>query len=194
LYLEKWSNTFLPLKAFCWTVLKNPLVWEEIQHGIKYINDADQNIIKISDKEERFNKFSYITNISKNKMSDWNTHLIITVEILSEVFEFMQSEGISFRNIHTILEFSLAIPGTSASIKRVFSIANAVWTDKKNSFLIETIKEVIITKTHFQDLSRNDFYTLILKKPKLLQEICLSQKYETSAQQEEPTTSISDRN
>jgi hypothetical protein len=53
---------------------------------------------------------------------------------------------------------------------------------------------VIVTKTNFQDLSCNDFYTLILKKPKLLQEIRLSRKYGTSAQKEEPTTSTSDEN
>jgi hypothetical protein len=46
----------------------------------------------------------------------------------------------------------------------------------------------------FQDLSCKDFYTLILKKPKLLKEICSSWKYGTSAQKEEPTTSTSDGN
>jgi hypothetical protein len=50
LYLEKWSNTFLPLNAFRWTLLKNPLVWEEIQHNIEYIADVDQNIMKIVPK------------------------------------------------------------------------------------------------------------------------------------------------
>jgi hypothetical protein len=127
-------------------------------------------------------------------MSDWNTNLITTVERWSEVFEFVQSEGISLRNIDIILEFSLTIPSTSASIEKVFSIKNALWTDKNNSFLVEPIKAVIVTKTHFQDLSCNDFYTLILNKPKLLQEICLSCKYGTSAQKEEPATSTSDRN
>jgi hypothetical protein len=48
--------------------------------------------------------------------------------------------------------FSLAIPSTSASIERAFSITNALWTDEKNSFLVETIKAVIVTKTHLQDL------------------------------------------
>jgi hypothetical protein len=99
LYLEKWSNTFLLLKVFCWTLLKNPLVWEEIQHIIKYIADVDQNIMKILDEDEHFNEFSHITNISKNKMSDWNMNLITTVERWSEVFKFVQSEGISLRNI-----------------------------------------------------------------------------------------------
>jgi hypothetical protein len=92
------------------------------------------------------------------------------------------------------LEFSLAIPGTSTSIERVFSITNALWTNEKNSFLVGTVKAVIVTKIHFQDLSCNDFYTLIEKKPKLLKEIRSSRKYGTSAQKEEPTTSTSDGN
>jgi hypothetical protein len=51
LYLEKWSNTFLQLKAIRWTLLKNHLVWEEIQHSIKYIADVDQNNMKILDED-----------------------------------------------------------------------------------------------------------------------------------------------
>jgi flagellar biosynthesis component FlhA len=81
--------------------------------------------MKILDEDELFNEFSR----TKNEMSDCNTNWNTSVERWSEVFEFLQSEGISLRNIHTILEFSLAIPGTSASIERVFSITNALWTD-----------------------------------------------------------------
>jgi hypothetical protein len=49
------------------------------------------------------------------------------------------------------LEFSFAIPGTSAAIERVFSITNALCTDKKSRFLVKIIKVVIVTKTHFED-------------------------------------------
>jgi hypothetical protein len=55
-------------------MLKNLLVWEEIEHSMKYIADADQNIMKILDEDELFNEFSHTTNISKNKMSDCNTN------------------------------------------------------------------------------------------------------------------------
>jgi hypothetical protein len=96
--------------------------------------------------------------------------------------------------MHIISKFSLAIPGTSTSIERVFSITHALWTDEKNSFHIETIKAMIVTKTHFQDLSCNNFCTLILKNPKLLQEIHSFWKYGTSAQKEEPAASTSDGN
>jgi hypothetical protein len=47
------------------------------------------------------------------------------------------------------LEFFFAITGASAAIERVFSITSALWTDEKSRFLVETIKAVIVTKTHF---------------------------------------------
>jgi hypothetical protein len=74
-----------------------------------------------------------------------------------------------------------------AAMERVFSITNALWTDEKSRFLVETIKAVIVTKTHFQQLSCNDFYTLISNNPKSLQEIRSSTKYKTSAQEERTT-------
>jgi hypothetical protein len=43
---------------------------------------------------------------------------------------------------------------------------------------------VIVTKTHFEELSCNDFYNLISNNPKLLQEIHSSTKYNTSVQEE----------
>jgi hypothetical protein len=56
-----------------------------------------------------------------------------------------------------MLEFSFAIPGTGAAIERVFSITNALLTDEKSSFLVETIKAVIVTKTHSEELPCNGF-------------------------------------
>jgi hypothetical protein len=87
------------------------------------------------------------------------------------------------------LAFSFAIPGISAAIERVFSITNALWTDEKNCFLVETIKAVIVTKTYFEELSCNYFYTLISNYPKLFQEIRSSVKYKASAEEERTTPS-----
>jgi hypothetical protein len=73
LFFEKLSSTFLPLKAFRWTLLKNPLVWEESQHSSKYIADADQIIMNILNEYELFNDFSHITNIRRK----WVTGILI---------------------------------------------------------------------------------------------------------------------
>jgi hypothetical protein len=91
---------------------------------------------------------------------------------------------ISLKNTQLILESSFAIPGTSAAIDRVFSITDVLWTDEKSSFFVESIKAAIVTKTHFEELSCNNFYTLISNSPKLLQEIRSSTKYKTSTQEE----------
>jgi hypothetical protein len=87
------------------------------------------------------------------------------------------------------LEFSFAIPGSTAAIERVFSIVNALWADEKCRLLVETIKAVIVTKTHFQELSCNDFYTLISNNPKLLQEIRSFMMYKTFSQEKRTSPS-----
>jgi hypothetical protein len=104
------------------------------------------------------------------------------------MFEFVPSEFTSLKT-QFILEFSFAIPGTSAAIERVFSISNALWTDEKSRFLVETIKAVTVTKTHFEKLSCNDFYTFISNNPKLLLDIRSSTKYKTCAQEQRTTPS-----
>jgi hypothetical protein len=86
-------------------------------------------------------------------MDEWNTKSLTTFERWSEIFELVQSECISLKNTQLILEFSFAIPGTSAATERVFSITNALLTDEKSRFLVETTKAVIVTKTHFEELS-----------------------------------------
>jgi hypothetical protein len=90
----------------------------------------------------------------------------------------------------THVRISFAIPDTTAAIQRVLSNKNALWTEEKSRFLVENIKAVIVTKTHFEALSCNDFYTLISNNPKLLQEIRSPTKYKTSVQEERTTPSI----
>jgi hypothetical protein len=127
-------------------------------------------------------------------MDERNTKPLTAFEKWSEIFEFLRSECISLKNTQLNLEFSFAIPGTTATIERVFSITNALWADEKSRFLVETTKAVIVTKTHFEELSCNDFYTLISDNPKLLQKIRSSTKYKTSAQEERTTPSTSTGN
>jgi hypothetical protein len=71
---------------------------------------------------------------------------ITSFERWSQIFEFVRSECTSLKNTQLFLELSFAIPGTSAGIEREFSITNALWTDEKSRFLVETIKAVIVTK------------------------------------------------
>jgi hypothetical protein len=64
-----------------------------------------------------------------------------------------------------------------------------VWSDEKSRFLVETIKAVIVTKTHFEEYSCNDFCNFISDNRKLLREIRSATKYKTSAKEERTTPS-----
>jgi hypothetical protein len=68
----------------------------------------------------------------------------------------------------------------------------ALWTDEKSCFIVETIKAVIVTKTHFVELSCNDFSTLISDNTKLLQEIRSSTKHKASAQEERTPSTLTE--
>jgi hypothetical protein len=87
------------------------------------------------------------------------------------------------------LEFSFAVPGTSAAIHTVFPITNSLWTEEKCRLLVETIKAMIVIKSGFDELSWKHFYNLISNKPKLLQQILSPTRYETCAQEERTSTS-----
>jgi hypothetical protein len=78
----------------------------------------------------------------------------------------------------------LAIPGTNAAVERIFSTINVLWTNEKNRFLVETIKSIIIVKTHFKNYSCNECYKIVLKETKLLDAISSAQKY-TKIEKEE---------
>jgi hypothetical protein len=46
----------------------------------------------------------------------------------TEIFEFVWNESISLKETQLILEFSFVIPGTSAAIEKLFSVASVLWT------------------------------------------------------------------
>jgi hypothetical protein len=61
---------------------------------------------------------------------------ITTFERWSEIFEFVRSVCISLKNTQLILEFSFAIPGTSAVMESIFyHKCSADWQKKAVSLL-----------------------------------------------------------
>lgn len=97
-----------------------------------------------------------------------------------EIFETLEKNNISIKYFMIILEYSMAILGTNATVERVFSITNVLWIDEKNHFLVNTIRLIIIIKQHFKNLSCTEFHTFLLEHPQLLKLISSSEKYEKS--------------
>jgi hypothetical protein len=113
---------------------ENPAYYKAFAH-------VDKNIRNILDDERPLDECIHIANISKTKMDEWNTKSLTTFERWSEIFEFVRSECISLKNIQLILEFSSAVPGTSAAIERLFAIINALRLMKRAVSFLKPSKQ-----------------------------------------------------
>jgi hypothetical protein len=69
----------------------------------------------------------------------------------------------SFKNISTVLEFSLFLPGTNAAGERAFSLVNALWTDERNRLEVPTVKSTVPVKHHFRDYKCPEFHEFLLR-------------------------------
>ena len=72
--------------------------------------------------------------------------------------------------------------GTNAATERVFSHINGIWTDEKSNLSMGMLKSMIFSKLNLE-FDCKGFYEHILTKPKILEQIHGSEKYER------PTTS-----
>jgi hypothetical protein len=60
----------------------------------------------------------------------------------------------------------MCIPGTNASIERIFFLMNTTWTDEKNRFHVTIVKSMLIVKTFFKETCC-EFHNLLLKNEDL---------------------------
>jgi hypothetical protein len=61
----------------------------------------------------------------------------------------------TLKNISTVAEFSLSLPGTNAAEERVFSLVNALWTGERSRLEVSTVKSIVLVKHHFRNCGQN---------------------------------------
>jgi hypothetical protein len=83
----------------------------------------------------------------------------------------------TLRNISTVVEVSLSLPGTNAVGERVFSLVNALWTDERNRLELSTVKSIVLVKHHFRNYKCPEFHEFLLRNRKILEQIHSSAKY-----------------
>jgi hypothetical protein len=83
----------------------------------------------------------------------------------------------TLKNISTVLEFSLSLPGTNAAREGVFLLVNALWTDERNRLEVSTVKSIVLVKHHFRNYKCPEFHEFLLRNHKILEQIHCSAKY-----------------
>ncbi|KAJ8894048.1 hypothetical protein PR048_006658 [Dryococelus australis] len=65
----------------------------------------------------------------------------------------------------------------NASVERIFSMISSQWTKERNRLLPETVKSIITVVYNFKETTCENFYSYLLKNPKILNKISSSEKY-----------------
>jgi hypothetical protein len=163
-YVEKWGYHFEPIKVFRWIQILNFPIWSDIQECFKYI--IKNNPTLKFDEDELFDEFNRVINVMKVKMQNWKDSPKAE-DRWRKIFKILEKNNIPTKYFTIILKYSMA--ETNESVENVFSITNALWTDEKNRFLVDTIRSIIIvTKTHFPFVRKIVFRLFIILKLEFL--------------------------
>ena len=88
----------------------------------------------------------------------------------------MSELEINTPNLRKLSAVLMCLPGSNAPVERIFSQMNALWTDEKNRFLVETIKSILMIKSN-TNLSCDAFAKKLAKDKAILKKIHGSEKY-----------------
>lgn len=86
-----------------------------------------------------------------------------------------------------LVEFALCLPGTNASVERVFSTIKQLWRDERSRLEQNTIRAILFVKNNL-DYNCVDFYSFLKRKPDLLKQIAAQDKYSFKNVETDTTT------
>uniref|UniRef100_A0A034WRC0 HAT C-terminal dimerisation domain-containing protein n=1 Tax=Bactrocera dorsalis TaxID=27457 RepID=A0A034WRC0_BACDO len=75
-----------------------------------------------------------------------------------------------------IISYILSLPGTSATVERVFSLINQIWSDEKSQIKIETLRDLLYVRYNIK-MTCKEFFEFLKMQPKMLKEIASNEKY-----------------
>lgn len=185
-YIDLWLAPLKELKMFGWVTLKTPPQWKQVEAVMMKLNEQ-----KLYDAEENATKlhmqFAFVKNYcTEAKIKQWRDGGVSTVVRWVELFNHLNVEGCEYKEITKMVEYVLCLPGTSASVERVFSAVNKSWTAEKTKLHIDTLKAILTIKCNLK-LSCIDFYKYLISQPTLLRQIASKDKYKKRTENSEET-------
>lgn len=171
----------MELKIYSWVMLRKAPVWKEVEMVMNKLNDsklyaANKNSAKLH------KEFGYVKNFcSEAKIKKWKDENVTISKRWVEIFTHLETENCDYEEMAAIVEYVLCLPGSTASVERVFASMNKTWTDEKSQLKIETLKAILSTKINM-NMKCVEFYNWIHTKNDLLRKIKSKEKYYVQTQ------------
>ena len=129
---------------------------------------ANNSFFNINNDGKLFSEFTLLNEyITDKKISEWNTAKETTESRWVEIFKHFKNNNLEHQNILRIAEYMLCLPGTNASIERMFSLINKIWVAEKTQVVVRNNVEMDCLQ----------FFNFLKNRPDLLKEILSSEKY-----------------
>lgn len=159
-----------------WLSLRTKPEWDPIKSTMKMLSNHGYFDASANDSS-LFAQFGYVEKyVTTQKIDEWAKLNTTCEQRWIEIFRHFDRSFVPFKEIATLVEFGLSLPGTSAPAERVFSSINKMWTTEKTQLQIETLKSMIFVKQNF-NLSCLEFQSFPKANPKLVEQIGSQEKY-----------------
>lgn len=166
---------------YSWAVLRKVPLWKDVEDTMikldtKKLYDAKENAVKLH------RQFGYVkTYCSESKIKQWNDEKIPITNRWVEIFSHLERENCDFDEMAAIIEYILCMPGSTASVERVFSGMNKTWTEEKTKLTVETLKAILTVKVNLK-MTCLEVFTWLKSQPEMLRQIQSKEKYVVRAQ------------
>lgn len=183
-YLKTWTSQFRSFKMFGWIRLNDTLKWQDVEAVMRSLEE--NNLYNADEKAVHLHaQFRYVKEYcTSDKIKQWREEKITVVSRWVEVFTHLDKVECQFQEMSTIVEYILALPGTTASVERIFSAVNKTWTSDKTKLSVDTLAAIMAVKCNLKYTCIN-FYSYLLTQTNLLRQIGAKEKYSPTTESEE---------
>jgi hypothetical protein len=81
-----------------------------------------------------------------------------------------------YLKLQRLAEISLCLPGSNASVERVFSTMNLIWTSQRSKLCLQTVKSMLTVLTNFR-MTCQQFAAKLGSRQDILKKVHSSEKY-----------------
>lgn len=172
-----WTKQFGEVSDFAWATARKPPEWDLFKSTLKSIQEKGFLKEEGDVSVQMFRQFGYLkAYMTVEKISKWNSDKTPPDLRWVECFKHFDENEVPYHLISMIIQYIYCLPGTSASVERVFSAVNKIWTNEKTRLQVKTLKSILIVKYNMA-FSCLEFFKFLKSKPDLLAKIAAQEKY-----------------
>lgn len=174
-YLKRWLCMFDDFSCFKWMSLKKDVNYSDVEESLLYLQEKCK-AFEIEDVK-CFDQFCNFRQFLKENSNDPEFSGLSCSKKWAKYF--YESKSVDCHSeLLKLAEYFFSISGHNANVERIFSLITTQWTDDRNRLKLESVKGMLMVQYNLKEFSCVSFYNYLLSKPKLLQKIGSSDKYQ----------------